>query len=415
METEKKKVTKFINIGILDIRSAGDKDLGEVNMINVGHILHTPETFDLLKGGKRINVGQFVEASPMARVLMAPTNFTNEYFSQQETALELLAFGPIIVDWETTPEAIGKGLARLDIFGGPLICPRHLLGALQSKIQHQDAETIVFESASTRFAMGKLVLDEGYLDSLEDGSELIVVGALKIPEVLPNDVLKQKIKRLYVKGRVTCHEENASGIQSILGTAQHKMKIIPAGYALVEKPLVLNNLGLESLHARKIYCTEWVQIASEVTPNTLDNNLDALISDERIYCPEGLKDIIVKKCDWLKTSVELYAGELWVIDDARELPSYAFDHIEGVATLVVFGELKLDPQIPPETLTERLVKVHNLGSIGCTPEQMGAIQSLLGVSEGRLVDSTKPPKEKEEEPDEDVVKEAYINANYVSL
>jgi hypothetical protein len=193
------------------------------------------------------------------------------------------------------------------------------------------------------------------------------------------------------------------------------MKVIPAGYELVEKPLELNDLILESLRAKKIYCTEWVQIASEVTAETLDEKLEALISDERIYCPEGLKDVIIKKCDWLKTNVELYTGELWVIADARELPGYAFDHLEGVATLVVFGELVLNPQITPEALTERLAKVHNCGSISCTPEQMGAIQSLLGISEGRLSDSTKPPKVKEDEPEDDAIKESYVNAKYVSL
>ena len=103
MENEKVKITKFVNIAILDIRNAGDKDLGKVNMVNVGYILHTPETFDLLKAGKRINVGQFVEANPEARVILSPTTFTDEYFSQQGSALELLAFGPIMVDWKTTP------------------------------------------------------------------------------------------------------------------------------------------------------------------------------------------------------------------------------------------------------------------------------------------------------------------------
>jgi len=384
-------------------------------MINVGLILHTPETFDLLKGGKRINVGQFIEANPEARVLLSPTTFTDEYFSQQETRLDLLAFGPVMVDWETTPEAIEKGLASLDIFGGPLICPRHLVGILQSKIQHQKADTVVYESASARFVMGKLVLDQGYLDSMVDGSELIVVGALKIPEVVPDDLFKQKVNRLYVEGRFTCHEENASTIQAIIDATKHKAKIIPTGYTLVEKPLVLNNLALESLRTRKIYCTEWVRIDQDVTSDTLDKNLDALISDERIFCPVGLKDVIVKKCDWLKTSVELFEGELWVIEDARELPSYAFEHLEGLATLVVFGELKLGPQVRPEILSERLDKVHNLGSISCTPEQIGAIQALLGVNEGRLSDSSQPQKEKKEEPDEGVIQESYINANYVSL
>ena len=153
----------------------------------------------------------------------------------------------------------------------------------------------------------------------------------------------------------------------------------------------------------------------EVSAEILDQNLEALISDERVLCPAKLKEVILRKCDWLKTSIALYNGELWVIEDARDLPGYAFDHLDGVATLVVFGELKLDPQIPPEILVEKLDKVHNMGSISCTPEQMGAIQSILGVSEGRLSDSTKPPKQKKDKHEDDIVKDAYINANYVRL
>jgi hypothetical protein len=158
-----------------------------------------------------------------------------------------------------------------------------------------------------------------------------------------------------------------------------------------------------------------VQIDPEVPAEILDKNLEALISEEQVFCPAGLKDVILQKCDWLKTRVELYAGKLWVIEDERQLPIYAFDHLEALATLVVFGELKLDPQITPDTLTDRLDKVHNLGSISCTPEQMVAIQSLLGISEGRLVDTTKPKKEKKAAPLEDVFEESYVNSNYVSL
>lgn len=409
------KVTKLINIAILDARNAGSKDLGEVNMINVGYILHTPETFNQLKGGKRINVGRFVEANLDARVLVSPTNLSDAYLSQQENALELLAFGPVIVDWETTPEAIEYGIERLDIYGGPLICPRHLLSALQPKIINQDGDTILYEGADARVVMGKLVLDMSYLDSMKDDTELIVVGSLKLPKVVQDNVLKQKVKQLVVEGKVTCHEENAGTIRSILSTRKNKIKIIPAGYELIEKALVLTNLALESMGAKKIYCTEWVEVDTAVSAEIMDQNLEALISDEYIYCPAGLKEIIVQKCDWLKTNVVMYTGDLWVIEDARELPNYAFDHVEGVATLVVFGELKLDPQISPETLIDNLDKVHNFGSISCTPEQMGAIQSLLGLSEGRLQDSTKPPKKNEAESDGDVITESYINANYVSL
>jgi hypothetical protein len=415
MEDEKVNVTKIVNVAILDIRNAVNKDLGKVNMVNVGYILHTPETLDLLKAGKRVNVGQFVEANPEARVLLSPTTFTDEYFSQPDSALELLAFSPITVDWKTSAESIEQGLARLDIYGGPLICPRHLLSTLQSKIQHQDAETVVYESASARLSMGKLILDETFLGSLEDDTELLVIGTLKIPQVLPNELLKQKIKRLYVKGRIVCHEENAAMIQSFNGSVQPKIKIIPAGYELVEKPLVLNKMMLEGFPARKIYCTEWVQITTDVSADVLDQNLEAVIAEERLYCPEGLKETIARKCDWLKTNLELYVGELWIVEDQRQLPVFAFDHLDGVATLVVMGELELDPQITPETLTGRLNKVHNFGSICCTPEQMGALNAIPGVREGRLTDVTKPAKQVKDEPEVDVIQETYVNVNYLKL
>ena len=46
---------------------------------------------------------------------------------------------------------------------------------------------------------------------------------------------------------------------------------------------------------------------------------------------------------------------------------------------------------------------------------MAAIQLLLGVSEGRLVDTTVPKKEKSTDPVGNVFDEAYVNSNYVSL
>ena len=39
-------------------------------------------------------------------------------------------------------------------------------------------------------------------------------------------------------------------------------------------------------------------------------------------------------------------------------------------------------------LGERLARVHNLGSIRCMPEQMGIIEARLGLSDGKLEDST---------------------------
>ena len=50
--------------------------------------------------------------------------------------------------------------------------------------------------------------------------------------------------------------------------------------------------------------------------------------------------------------------------------------------------LTIGADIDPRVLADRLSKVHNLGEIRCTPDQMGAVQARLGINEGELVDST---------------------------
>lgn len=91
--------------------------------------------------------------------------------------------------------------------------------------------------------------------------------------------------------------------------------------------------------------------------------------------------------------VVFYEGELWLLDDEHTLRGSRFDYLEGKATVLVSGELRIDPEIAPSVLADRFHVVHNLGRIRCTPEQMGAIEARLGIHEGELLDST--PKEKE--------------------
>ncbi len=69
------------------------------------------------------------------------------------------------------------------------------------------------------------------------------------------------------------------------------------------------------------------------------------------------------------------------------------NYLEGKATVLVSGELRIDPEIAPLVLADRFHIVHNLGDIRCTPGQMGAIEARLGIHEGELLDST--PREKE--------------------
>jgi hypothetical protein len=235
--------------------------------------------------------------------------------------------------------------------------------------------------------MGRLNLDENTLRGLDDASTLVVMGRLGLPEVLPNDLVEQKIERIQVMGRIMCHEENVQAILARVVNQMSRTTIIPAGFEFVDRPLTLGNILLESLPGRKLYCTDRVQIEPDVDASLLDENVGALISEDIIICPVGLRHVIAQKCNLLESKVIFYEGELWMVDDETDLRASRFDYLEGRATLVVYGELTIDAEIDPRTLAERLAKVHNMGEIRCTPEQMGAIQARLGTSDGELVDA----------------------------
>jgi hypothetical protein len=374
------------NVGLLDLRKATEASIAGISRIdNVGAVLYSPETARLVARLNIGNAGASVEVPEDAKMLTGQVTFSRDYFRNQEAALNLVVMGPVVVEPDLPIEDIEKGLQGVTMMG-PLLCPHHLLGIMQSKTRRHLGPVIAYTSAS-RIVMGRLNLDESYLLALEDASALVVMGRLSLPEVLPNDLLEQKIERVQVMGRIMCHEENAQAILTRVVDQTPKITTIPAGFEFVDRPLMLDNILLESLPGRNLYCTDRIQIDSGVDASLLDEHVEALISEDIIICPVELRRVISQKCNMLEARVIFYEGELWMVDGETDLRASRFDYLEGKATLVVYGELTMDAEADPRMLAERLAKVHNLGQIRCTPQQMGAIQARLGLSDGDLVDA----------------------------
>lgn len=400
------------NVGVLDLRSATEESVAGIRRVgNVGTVLYSRENAGLLVRLNMGNLGSSIEAPADAKVLSGQVAFTRDYFKNQPTSSNLVVVGQLLVHPDVPIEDIERGLGDL-IIAGQVIYPEHLAGAIQSKIRHLIGQEMTYIQCP-RIALGELVLDKNYLRALDDASELVVIGHLKLPQVLPTELLEQKVQRIQVIGKITCHEEN---VQTILAHMDGKpgltrVTTIPAGFELVERPLHMDADLLEALPARKLYCTNRVQVDRSVDPETLDKNLEALVVKDIAICPEALKGVISHKCNMLETQVALYEGELWLVEDERTLLSSRFEYLEGRATLIVLGELTIAPDVDPKVLGERLARVHNLGTIHCTPEQMGAIQARLGLSEGKLIDSTT------ETADEDMEKEEMMlgNVGYLKL
>jgi len=398
------------NVNILDIRKATPEAVAEISGVgNCNLVLYSPETSSLLAKLTFGNLNSTIELPAEIKVdtVMGKTTIRKEYFDNQPAQVYLVVMGVIIFDPEVTAENIEKGINGLVIMGEAL-CPEYLQGAVQAKTRSLMGNIKTYP-ALKHIRREAFELDLNALSGLEDNTEIVVLDSLTMPEVLPDALFAQKISKLFVMGDIKCHAENADALKARLLEGSGTVTVIPTGFTVVEKPLVIDNDLLESLSANKLWCQELVQIDAGVTAAMLDEHLESIIGQDRILCPQALKSTFAKKCDLLKNKVVFYEGMLWKVDDERTLRATFLETVEEKITLYVSGELTIDPAVDYKLLAARLAKVHNFGMIRCTPDQMGAIEARLGLSEGELIDSTK--KEETAEPSGDNIG----NANMLTL
>ncbi len=385
------------NVGILDIRRATAASVAQVKRIgNVGLMLYAPETAALASLLPIGNLGSAVEVPADAQVLTGQVSFTRQTLAAQPRPLDLAVAGQLILDPDIAAADIDRGIASL-VIAGQVVCPEHLAGVLQAKIREVSGRLQVYTGA-VRPTIGVVTLDSSYLEGLEDGSTLVVIGSLRVPRVVPAELLARKLSRICLLGSLLCHEENAPALRRLLADRSEpaETEVIPAGFALVERDLILDAAVVRALPARQLYCTGRVQIEPDVDAAALHDALDGLQVKGLLLAPAPLQAAVAARCDLTSTPAAFYAGELWLVEGEEELAAARFAYLGGKATLVVLGRLALAADVEPQIIVARLDKVHNLGRITATPEQIAALQLRLGLKSGKLIDATAKPAAKVE-------------------
>ena len=386
------------NVGHLYLRNASEESVAEIRRIgNVGAIIYSPETAHLIQRLNIGNVGSTLVVPKHTKVATGQTKFDRSYPGSLKEPISLLLVGQLIVEPEVTVEDIEKGVEALYVVG-QIICPENLAGAIGGKLVERTGQMLTY-GEDAHFHMGNLTLDTAYLQQLEDGAELHVLGKVSAPQILDDALLKAKLGQLTVDGKIECREENLAALRAALAPRAEAPKIecVPIGFEPINRRLDLNSTTIAALPSRQLYCTGLVVVDAETDAEALDAALDALVVTRLLIAPVALRDVLTKKCNMLETKAIFYTGELWHIEDEGELLPSRFDYLTDKATLVVREHLHIAPDLEPKVLAERIDKIHNLAAISCTPAQMGAIQARLGLNEGELIDSTRVEEEEEDE------------------
>lgn len=374
------------NVGILDIREATEEALDGIGAIgNVGMILHSPTTAGWVTRLNAGNVGSTVQVPAGASVLTGTETWGRTSMEGKEP-LHMVVVGALLLDPQVPREALEERLHSLTVVG-EVSCPDQLAGVLRSKAREVTGQLSAYPWAEGgRFFADEVTLDDPFLEALEDGSHIAALDDVSVPEVLDDELLRRKVASLYIGGRLHCREESMAALRSRLHdrSPSPKTTIVPAGFEPVDGRLRLDEAALRSLPGRRLYCTGLVEFEAEVEAEALEDALDGLRTTRLLIAPAHLEGVLAARCDLLKTKAVFYEGELWHIEDKAELLPSRFEWLDGKATLLVRGDLRIAADIDPQVLADRLHRVHNLGRVVCTPEQIGALQARLGLDEGQL-------------------------------
>ena len=386
MSNEDQGVT-YGNIGVLDIRAADGAALRGIRRIgNLGVLVYSPQSSALLSTLSVGNVGCTVEAPTHYKLEMAPVRFDATALRNRSEPLGMIIMGPVTVDVDVSVEDIEQGIERLFIMG-PVTCPDSLVAALRAKTEQQMGPVTSYPANARFVSVGSLKLDHDALAALEDHTAL-KVRRLMVPEALSRDLLTLKIQWLSVSGRVLCYEDDAPLLRSLMPHPLGKFTLLPAGFKVIERALTIDSTFLRFSATTKLYVDGRIIVDPSVTAEEVDRYLQELRCAGMILAPASLRDSLAPKCDVERDQVLFYDGTLWMEEGSTELTTERFAYLDGVATLLVEGLVTIHEAVAPALLIERLAKVHNSGTIRCTPPQMGALQARMDRNEGALVDST---------------------------
>lgn len=386
------------NVNVLDIRKATLDSVAGIRQIgNVNVLLFSAGSSHLVT---RLNIGNInasVEVPDEAKTHTSVGRqvLNKDFLAQVNEPFFLLSIGQVLIEPDILPVEIEEKISGMAVVG-QLVCPEPVLGVVQSKTKQVIGETVAYPIMA-KFVSSSMTLNPASLLSLADGTEMAVVGSLTIPETVDNEILLQKISGLYVSGNITLHEENLAALQPRLVKSDQKITLIPKGYTLVEKDLLLDPYLLDVLPSRNLYSTGNVVIDAKVTASQLDEAINSIITLKKIYCPAGLRSILKNKSNLLQTDVLFYDGVLWRVENETTITQQQFNEIEDKVSIIVEGVLTFDDQISVETLKSKLARIDVMGIVRCTPDQIGVVETKPGVREGLIQDSTKPVEDTDED------------------
>ena len=385
-ETGKERVIS--GIGVISILSDEENEmLKNIDTIKNSGVIIARENFYSkypnisLKGiGNIILVPNNVKVSYGMGVIVIDQG----YLDAIEDTLQIVCMGAVMVSPDTDAKDFVHKISGISIMG-TVICPKRLQGAVSTVIYKSMATTVTYpddSNATAKVENGSLTINNESLASIKDNTVLIVNGNLQLTEPLDKAVAGKKILHILVNGNYIVSQENHELLLPKT-TVNGNTVTVPCGYEYIKGDINLNDSNIVNYKSRHIFTNGTVCFDDSITSETIQENAFMLKCPIAIFSGRQSEAVNAVLSD-ADTKRIVYSRTLLLNRGSRKITEKELQYNKSPLHIINYGDLELDERLSDDTFLDKISGINNYGSIECSDDIYGLVQSKMSENEGSV-------------------------------
>ena len=406
-------MAKIVNIGVLDVREIADKLAEQITEIaNVGAIIENEESQLLLKNCKRVNIGATIKIPNDVKVKFISQNgemiLDKDYLEGLLEPVILLVNGSLFIENDVDINFLNEKIYSI-IVNGQLICPKNLIGIIQSK-GTVNGEALRYNN-DYKYIEGNVMLTNRFLKGLKPNSKLAFEKLIVIEDI-DIKLLEDRIANIQVLEKLILADELEDNISQYIDEYFSVDKtVLPnasGGIKYIDDDTSLNASSIKKYSHNVLYVDGDVEISLD-EDIVFSEYIDKIICDT-VICNEETYEII-KTSIGDDVEVKIIRGKLLENSGKMTLTG----EMEGEVTIRNMGKLILDEKLDYDNFNTNVVSISNYGLILAPESKLNIVKNKVAENFGKVMSLEEKEKNawnKFDQADEEIL---YANVGELKL
>ncbi|MBN6888215.1 hypothetical protein ACUXCC_003138 [Cytobacillus horneckiae] len=374
------------NIGLLNIMNATEESIKKIDYIeNVGTLMYSPNNAHLLTSLSIGNIGESISVEKDYQVTNGMISLDAAFLQAVKEPLSILINGAIIINEDVTADLLKTAEIQI-ITNGVIYSPPHLKGAVQTKMKKTSGTILTYEGKEPRPEIGKVTINNSYLQSLSGNENIIVNGVLTMDEMLDMDMFAEKLNRIDVNGVVELYEHQNAYFTN-KGLVNGSKTIIPNGYKHIKSMRSLDRHSIRRFKSQSIFTKKPIVLEKDITREMYANAFQFIHTTSYIVCHEEIEDLVFESLHNFENEVYIYHENMRFINE-EQWGKMDFQMLDDGTTLIVEKELTITADLSIDDC-KKIDSIILLGEIHVPNSEVKAVlQKHIKVFNGLIIDDS---------------------------